>query len=91
MQARSLTEENPTIENDTKVEETSSTAIEGEENQLKDIQKDVPTLVPGDFFYFTKMALEKIKLTLTFNDVKEAKLLSTYATKRLAEAEVLFF
>ena len=90
LQDLSLTEENPTVENDTKTEEAPSTAVEGEESQLDDIQNDVPTLVPGDFFYFTKIALEKIKLALTFNDVKEAKLLSTYATERLAEAEVLF-
>ncbi|PLT28982.1 DUF5667 domain-containing protein [Peribacillus deserti] len=54
-------------------------------------QKDEETgLLPGDFFYFTKIALEKIKLALTVNNEKEAELLSRYAAKRLAEAEALF-
>ena len=92
LQTFSSTEEKSTEESeaDIKTEETSATVVEGKENQLEDIQEDVPSLVPGDFFYFTKIALEKIKLALTFNDVKEAELLATYATERLAEAEVLF-
>lgn len=49
-----------------------------------------PKLLPGDFFYFAKTALEKIQLILTFDDVKEAKLLAELATERLAEAEALF-
>lgn len=51
---------------------------------------EVPSLLPGDFFYFAKQALEKIQLILTFDDVKEAKLLADFATERLAEAEALF-
>ena len=89
LQTLSSTEENSTEEHDTVTEETTSTSIVGEEPPSEDTQKDAPTLVPGDFFYFTKVALEKIKLALTFNDVKEAELLATYATERLAEAEVL--
>ena len=89
LQTLSSTEENSTEEHDTVTEETTATIVVGEETPLEDIQKDAPTLVPGDFFYFTKVALEKIKLALTFNDVKEAELLATYATERLAEAEVL--
>ncbi|SHS99727.1 Uncharacterised protein [Mycobacteroides abscessus subsp. abscessus] len=49
-----------------------------------------PKLLPGDFFYFAKTVLEKIQLILTFDDVKEAKLLAELATVRLAEAEALF-
>ena len=89
LQTLSSTEEKSTEESDIKTEETPATIVEDEENQLEDIQEDVPSLVPGDFFYFTKIALEKIKLALTFNDVKEAELLATYANERLAEAEVL--
>ena len=37
---------------------------------------ETPSLVPGDFFYFTKILLEKIQLALTFDDVKEARLIS---------------
>ncbi len=90
LQALSLTEENSAEEHDTVTEETTSTTVVSEETPSEDTQKDAPTLVPGNFFYFTKVALEKIKLALTFNDVKEAELLTTYATERLAEAEVLF-
>ena len=37
-----------------------------------------------------KNCIRKNKACLTFNDVKEAELLTTYAAERLAEAEVLF-
>ena len=90
LQTLSLTDGNATEESVTKVEEAQNTNVEGEESQLEDIQEDAPTLVPGDLFYFTKIALEKIKLSLTLDDVKEAELLTTYAAERLAEAEVLF-
>lgn len=55
-----------------------------------DVKVEAPKLVPGDFFYFAKLAIEKIKLILTTNDVKEAALLATFASERLAEAESLF-
>jgi hypothetical protein len=49
-----------------------------------------PSLLPGDFFYFTKILMEKIHLAVTSDDVKEAKLVAEFATERLAEAEALF-
>lgn len=52
--------------------------------------KEAPSLLPGDFFYFAKLALEKIKLALTFDKVKDAQLLASYASERLAEAEALY-
>ncbi|XJZ28280.1 DUF5667 domain-containing protein [Bacillota bacterium Lsc_1132] len=52
--------------------------------------KETPSLLPGDFFYFAKLALEKIKLALAFDKVKDAQLLAGYASERLAEAEALF-
>jgi hypothetical protein len=59
--------------------------------QAKDeVKVEAPKLVPGDFFYFAKLAIEKIKLILTTNDVKEAALVATFASERLAEAESLF-
>lgn len=58
--------------------------------QIGEEKADTPTVLPGDFFYFVKTALEKIKLALTFDDEKEAKLLASYATERLGEAEALF-
>jgi Domain of unknown function (DUF5667) len=48
-----------------------------------------PDLVPGDFFYFVKIALEKIQLALTFDQEKEAELIAKFAFERLAEAEKL--
>ncbi|WP_409253485.1 DUF5667 domain-containing protein [Bacillus sp. SCS-153A] len=57
--------------------------------QEETMEKESPSLVPGDFFYFVKVALEKIKLALTDDD-KEAKLLAEFASERLAEAQKLF-
>jgi hypothetical protein len=51
---------------------------------------ETPSLLPGDFFYFSKILIEKIRLALTIDDVKEAKLIAEYAAERLSEAEVLF-
>jgi hypothetical protein len=84
----------------------SGNTIQTEQNQTVDLEADpsadmnaaeqttdkqeTPSLLPGDFFYFAKIALEKIKLALTFDDVKEAKLLAKDASERLAEAESLF-
>jgi hypothetical protein len=69
--------------------------IEGqaESNELANKNDQIlesPSLVPGDFFYFTKILLEKIQLALTVDDIKEARLIAEYAAERLAEAEVLF-
>ncbi|WP_155922287.1 DUF5667 domain-containing protein [Bacillus sp. EB01] len=61
----------------------------GEDVQALD-DTDTPSLIPGDFFYFVKVALEKIKLAIAFNNDKEAELLAAYAAERLAEAEELF-
>jgi Domain of unknown function (DUF5667) len=52
--------------------------------------QETPSLLPGDFFYFTKILFEELTLVLTVNDVKEAKLIADYASERLAEAEALF-
>jgi hypothetical protein len=65
------------------------TVSSGEAVQALD-DTDTPSLIPGDFFYFVKVALEKIKLAITFNNDKEAELLAAYAAERLAEAEELF-
>jgi hypothetical protein len=49
-----------------------------------------PSLLPGDFFYFAKIVFEKIQLALTFDQTKEAKLLASNASERLAEAQALY-
>ena len=68
----------------------NSKAIEDAIKQFEETKTAAPSLLPGDFFYFAKLALENIKLAFTVNDEKEAKLLSQYASERLAEAEALF-
>jgi hypothetical protein len=85
-----------------KVELTSLSNTDVEDNNLvltnndvsaetkSDTEVEMPTLVPGDFFYFAKLTIEKIKLIFSMNDVKEAELLAQFASERLAEAEALF-
>jgi hypothetical protein len=74
----SVTNDTVALTNDVTVQEKDETKAEA------------PKLVPGDFFYFAKLTLEKIRLMLTIDDVKEAALLATFASDRLAEAESLF-
>lgn len=62
----------------------------GESSETVEQNLESPSLLPGDFFYFVKTALEKIKLAFTYDNEEEAKLLATYAAERLAEAEALF-
>ncbi|WP_316568300.1 DUF5667 domain-containing protein [Neobacillus sp. YIM B06451] len=68
--------------------------VQAETSVTTDVQvkndAEKPALIPGDFFYFVKIALEKIKLAITFDKEKEADLLAGYAAERLAEAEELF-
>lgn len=70
-------------------EKSTDISKENKEENVEAVEALKPSLLPGDFFYFTKMVLEKIKLSLTFDDVKEAELLSKFATERMAEAEAL--
>ncbi|GEM_PF-2226554 len=67
----------------------SITSEDGNEATV-DQNTEAPSLLPGDFFYFAKTVLEKIKLAFTFDNEEEAKLFTTYASERLAEAEALF-
>jgi hypothetical protein len=53
-------------------------------------KEQIPSLLPGDFFYFSKILVEKIRLALTIDDVKEANLIAEFAAERLSEAEALF-
>jgi hypothetical protein len=53
-------------------------------------EQEAPSLIPGDFFYFAKIIFEKIQLALTFDQTKEAKLLASNASERLAEAQALY-
>ncbi|RDU38357.1 hypothetical protein DRW41_01965 [Neobacillus piezotolerans] len=73
---------------------TEGQKVQAETSVTTDVQvkndAEKPALVPGDFFYFVKIALEKIKLAITFDKEKEADLLAGYAAERLAEAEELF-
>lgn len=73
-------------------ETTSETAIIDlqEDSNSESDKVETPSLLPGDFFYFSKILIEKIRLALTIDDVKEAKLIADYAAERLVEAEALF-
>jgi hypothetical protein len=75
----------PVVTNET-VAATNAETVQAKD----DVVVKAPALVPGDFFYFAKLTIEKIKLILTMDDVKEATLLATFASERLAEAESLF-
>ncbi|WP_040204203.1 DUF5667 domain-containing protein [Neobacillus jeddahensis] len=66
-------------------EATPNTTEESEQQEV-----DEPSLVPGDFFYFVKIMTEKIRLAITADDYKEAKLLAEFSAERIAEANVLF-
>lgn len=50
---------------------------------------EAPSLVPGDFFYFVKIMVEKVQLALTFDDAAKAQKLADFAGERIAEARVL--
>jgi hypothetical protein len=69
---------------------TDTTSSEVTTENKTDVEVQKPTLLPGHFFYFAKLSIEKIKLILTTDDVKEAELFAKFASERLAEAEVLF-
>lgn len=75
---------------ETPVVPVSEGEIEEAQTQVEDLEETNPSLIPGDFFYFAKIALEKIRLAFTLDDAKEAELLATYASERLAEASALF-
>ncbi|MFC7784624.1 MULTISPECIES: hypothetical protein [unclassified Rossellomorea] len=65
--------------------------IDSAKTEIEKLEEtETPSLLPGDFFYFAKLALEKVKLAFTMDDAKEAKLLAEYAAERLAEVETLF-
>lgn len=81
------------IKNDPSAEATAESkkdAAESIENAKEELNEEAPSLLPGSYFYFAKLALEKVKLALTFDDIKDAKLLADYASERMAEAEALF-
>ncbi|WP_261305231.1 DUF5667 domain-containing protein [Paenibacillus andongensis] len=56
---------------------------------LNESKTETSNLLPGDFFYFVKTMYENIRLALTINDIKEARLLAAFAQERLAEANAL--
>ena len=66
--------------------------LESSKDEIEKLEEAsaAPSLLPGDFFYFAKLAIEKIHLAFTMDDAKEAKLLAGYAAERLAEVEELF-
>ncbi len=77
------------VEDKTEGTETAEEAADTDESAVEE-DAEIPSLVPGDLFYFVKIAFEKIQLAFTVDDVKEAKLLAKFSAERLAEAEALF-
>jgi hypothetical protein len=54
-----------------------------------EIEKEAPTLIPGEFFYFVKTVYERIQLAFASDNTEEAILLTKFAQERLAESAVL--
>ncbi|MBT2678323.1 hypothetical protein J7E38_04880 [Bacillus sp. ISL-35] len=85
-----MAEENHSDLETVEMQNVSPEEIEEAKSQVEELEEINPTLIPGDFFYFAKIALEKIKLAFTFDQAEEAELLAAYASERLAEAGALF-
>jgi hypothetical protein len=66
-------------------------SVEAPQNNDDSEQEDLvePSLIPGDFFYFVKVMIEKVRLAVTVDDYKEAQLLADFAAERIAEANAL--
>ena len=86
LQSQTLIEEQQVSESNIDIVNNTEAVAE----ELETIELETPSLLPGDMFYFAKIVVEKIKLALTFDDVKEAELLATYASERMLEVEALF-
>ncbi|MCM3573032.1 DUF5667 domain-containing protein [Mesobacillus subterraneus] len=85
-----MAEENNSEVETVELQNVSPEEIEEAKTQVDDLEETNPSLIPGDFFYFAKIALEKIRLAFTLDNAKEAELLATYAAERLQEASALF-
>lgn len=83
--------EMPNTNADNTSDNTQNESVQlNEDSHTNPSTSESPSLLPGHFFYFAKIAFEKIKLAFTLDKVDDAKLLATYAAERLAEAESLF-
>jgi hypothetical protein len=85
-----MAEENNSEVETVELQNVSPEDLEEAKTQVDELEETNPSLIPGDFFYFAKIALEKIRLAFTFDNAKEAELLATYAAERLQEAGALF-
>jgi hypothetical protein len=85
-----MAEEDNSVTETVELQNLSPEEIEEAKTQVNELEETNPSLIPGDFFYFAKIALEKIRLAFTFDNAKEAELLATYAAERLQEAGALF-
>ncbi|WP_079508201.1 DUF5667 domain-containing protein [Mesobacillus jeotgali] len=85
-----MAEENYSDLETVEMQNVSPEEVEEAKSQVEELEEINPSLIPGDFFYFAKIALEKIRLAFTFEQAEEAELLATYAAERLAEAGALF-
>ena len=81
------TQEGATVAKTAETEATTTDTITAETDEQ--LEGEAPALVPGDFFYFVKTFMEKIRLSVTLDEFKEAQLLAEFATERIAEANAL--
>lgn len=80
--ASTLVEEDAVVESEVTEEESIVT------DETEEVEE--PVLLPGDFFYFLKTLQESVQLAFTFDEMKEAELLSALAEERILEATALF-
>ncbi|WP_164670070.1 DUF5667 domain-containing protein [Virgibacillus doumboii] len=73
-------------DNETDVETTGE---DKETMEEREAEEELPSLIPGDFFYFVKLMKENIQLAITLDDYKESQLLADFAAERIAEANAL--
>jgi hypothetical protein len=71
------------------IEGSFETGVKGSTDADVDSENSEISLLPGDFFYFFKVMIEKLQVSLTFDDKEKAILLAEFAAERIAEAEAL--
>lgn len=79
----------PAVIKETTEDEVTEKDVVKEVEETEQVDEKAPSLVPGDFFYFVKLMIEKVRLAATFDDYKEARLLAEFTAERIAEANAL--
>jgi hypothetical protein len=77
------------IQAKTNIDDRFLTEVEGSTDAEVESDNSGLSLLPGDFFYFFKVIIEKLQVSLTFDDQEKALLIAGIAAERIAEAEAL--